>query len=305
MQNIPQRHHYIPVFYLKQWALNNGMLCEYSKPHGQVVKPKRVAPKATGYVDGLYELQGLEGEFAQQFERLFLSPVDSLAAVFLQDLVLNRKPLRGSESRSQWTRFLVSLIMRMPEEIAGHKKYYQEDWFEYSIERERDYKRHRDPKSPATLKEWLRNSDPLLVQRLAMRSLIPLIDNPDLGEAIARMRWGHLNFPLDAPALMTSDRPLFMSENLIDKRSFILLPVSPKKAFIACGSLNQQISFERVHPTVLARMINDTVVQQAYKYVYSTYDVQLAYVQSNMGRAPLPSFAEKMRNLRNLRKSKQ
>jgi hypothetical protein len=30
------RHHYIPIFYLKQWARDDGMLCEFSKPYDSV-----------------------------------------------------------------------------------------------------------------------------------------------------------------------------------------------------------------------------------------------------------------------------
>src|SRR5580692_1218431 len=46
------KHHYIPVFYSKEWAGPDGRLCEYSRPY-DVVKPKRVHPDGTGYVRGL------------------------------------------------------------------------------------------------------------------------------------------------------------------------------------------------------------------------------------------------------------
>jgi uncharacterized protein DUF4238 len=36
-----EKHHYIPVFYLKQWAGADGRLCQYSRPYNRV-KPKRV-----------------------------------------------------------------------------------------------------------------------------------------------------------------------------------------------------------------------------------------------------------------------
>jgi hypothetical protein len=32
-----QKHHYIPEFYLKQWAGSDGRLCEFNRPHKKVV----------------------------------------------------------------------------------------------------------------------------------------------------------------------------------------------------------------------------------------------------------------------------
>ena len=34
-----EKHHYLPVFYLKQWAGKDGRLCEFSRPYKNV-KPK-------------------------------------------------------------------------------------------------------------------------------------------------------------------------------------------------------------------------------------------------------------------------
>ena len=53
-----EKHHYLPVFYLKEWAGPDGRICEYSRPY-DVVKPKRVHPGGTGYVRGLYAIEGL------------------------------------------------------------------------------------------------------------------------------------------------------------------------------------------------------------------------------------------------------
>lgn len=57
--NPPHKHHYVPQFYLAQWATAaDDRLCEYSRPYDEV-KPKRRHPAETGYIDRLYELKGL------------------------------------------------------------------------------------------------------------------------------------------------------------------------------------------------------------------------------------------------------
>jgi hypothetical protein len=55
------KHHYIPVFYLKQWAQTDGQICEFSRPYKEV-KPRRTYPDGTGYVRGLYTFRELSAE---------------------------------------------------------------------------------------------------------------------------------------------------------------------------------------------------------------------------------------------------
>ncbi len=62
--NRPIKHHYIPKFYLRRWMLDGARLVEFSRPRpgSAEVKPKRVYPGQTGYVNRLYELRGLPPE---------------------------------------------------------------------------------------------------------------------------------------------------------------------------------------------------------------------------------------------------
>ena len=51
--SIPHDHHFIPAFYLTQWAVTDDELVEYCiKHHKLIAKP--VGPRATGYVRDLY-----------------------------------------------------------------------------------------------------------------------------------------------------------------------------------------------------------------------------------------------------------
>jgi hypothetical protein len=86
-QNSFWRHHYIPEFYLRQWAAKNGQLVEYSKPWGDIVKPKRVYPRQTGFEDRLNELSGLPEDTRQHLEKHFYSPVDNRREIFVAMIV--------------------------------------------------------------------------------------------------------------------------------------------------------------------------------------------------------------------------
>lgn len=114
VQNPSCRHHYLPEFYLKRWASREGRLVEFSRPWADVVKPKRVYPRETGFVDRRKELQGLSREVAHAVEEKFFSPVDSEAADVLTRIERNETDFSGDE-RSAWARFVLSLVFRVPE----------------------------------------------------------------------------------------------------------------------------------------------------------------------------------------------
>src|SRR5262245_53815399 len=112
----PTRHHYIPVFYLRQWAGADGRLCEYSRPYKEV-KAKRRHPSGTGYVDGLYTVPGVPSEDAQFVEKHFMQMNDQWAAFALQAFLVGDPKKRDLTAKEKvaWARFLYSLIVRTPE----------------------------------------------------------------------------------------------------------------------------------------------------------------------------------------------
>jgi hypothetical protein len=84
------KHHYIPVFYLKQWAGTDGRICEFSRPHREV-KPRRVHPDGTAYVRGLYTVPGIAPHLAEYIERRFLLKSDSAASDALRFMLSGDK----------------------------------------------------------------------------------------------------------------------------------------------------------------------------------------------------------------------
>jgi hypothetical protein len=71
----PSKHHYIPAFYLRQWA-TNGFLCEMRKIREKVVVHSK-APGGTGWQKDLYKIEGVAPQIAQHFERTFMHMVDT------------------------------------------------------------------------------------------------------------------------------------------------------------------------------------------------------------------------------------
>jgi hypothetical protein len=134
------KHHYIPAFYLRRWAGADDKVVEFTMPvQGKLVK-KPVKPERTGYMERLYELKGYEPGLAQQVEEKFFSPVDDIAAKALD--LLYRRGHYGKWTdvqRSGWSRLMLSLMMRCPEDIALFREWWHEDFGQTNAEQEAAY----------------------------------------------------------------------------------------------------------------------------------------------------------------------
>src|SRR5215471_7918469 len=101
------KHHYIPKFYLKQWAGKDGRVCEFSRPYqrepGRVapVKPpvraRRVYPDGTGYERGLYSFPRLNSQLADFLEHRFFRVIDDAASIAVG--LLNRDVVDFTDRR--------------------------------------------------------------------------------------------------------------------------------------------------------------------------------------------------------------
>src|SRR5260370_30739780 len=77
--SIPRDHHFIPAFFLAQWAGPNGKLIEYTIKYGKLIA-KPVGPRATGFEAQLYSFPELPPDVAQFLEQKFFDYADLVAA---------------------------------------------------------------------------------------------------------------------------------------------------------------------------------------------------------------------------------
>ncbi len=215
--NPPKKHHYIPAFYLSRWAIQgDGRLCQYSRPHETLVANRR-HPEATGFLERLYELEGLEDELAQQIESKFFSPVDTGAADALVLMETEGNWAQWDQRRrSAWSRFLHSMLVRAPEDIDSFKAGWRRLLFsDKSGEWEKRYQEMKGANDPPTFNEFLLQFPDDDHNRSAMRALTGMIDNPNMGLKMNRMVWAILDTPRDDHPLLTSDRPIIRTNGML------------------------------------------------------------------------------------------
>jgi len=279
------KHHYIPVFYLKQWAGPDRRICEFSKPYDRVTA-RRVFPDATAYVHGLNRIPGLPPHEADFLESYFFKLTDDLGAKALQILLSGAPTLNFSPKiKSGWSRFIASLMMRNPEmvqrSVLAAKALYEQSLAEL----QGDYAKHRNPTDPPTYEEYAALRSPNTAGRGGAILLQKIIDNPDLGNRINNKRWTVLKAQSPELTLLTSDRPVLITNGLAYEHSQLILPISPFHVFFAVDTADTERYIEHVFAKgQMIQQVNERVALQARKYVYGLSDVHFNFVATRLGK---------------------
>jgi Protein of unknown function (DUF4238) len=227
-----------------------------------------------------------------------MKPVDSLAAVSLSMLETNDERIHYEPKyRSAWSLFLMTLLMRMPEdlEVLGH--IVADDWERDFPKMEIMYAKNRQPDDPPTLQEFIDQKDPDHISRWTLDAARRLMDHEGIGQRLNNMRWFVLTTNGDGPRLLTSDRPVHIS--LSEEDAYVLLPLGPDRLFIAVNDKQTEQLIRGRPVKELVEEVNKLVVQHAVKYVYGTDDKSAKFIDENIGKDRPKSLMQRLRDRRN------
>jgi hypothetical protein len=277
--NPPHKHHYIPEFYTRLWAGRDGKLCQMGLYPPRRVVAKRKFPAGVGFKDHLYTIPGLPPDRAAILEKVFFQRTDDRAAIAQSKLIAGDFNLSG-ELRVAWARFLFSTLQRNPEKVAWIARVWEVLHQEAYIEAQAESRAQGIEFKILTDEELTLNRN-----TSAARVLTNLIDLERAGTAIINMQWKVLELNSYA-RLMTSDRPVIMTNGLRSESAHVCVALGPSLLFVAAhhdGTINM---IRSKGPKRLSREFNDMIVRNAHRYVYAKDDEELSFIQKRLGRQP-------------------
>ena len=270
-----QKHHYIPVFYLKQWMGSRKTVCEFSRPYDRV-KTRSPHPDGTGYVRGLYAIDDLDPKVVNAIEDMFLKPSDGMAAEALQCLLREVPFTHPIRMRHAWTRFLLSLLIRYPEAIAQMKRQLRENV-------EQIYLKTRRPDEPGTFAQYEAKLGTNELARVHGKLMMDLMLDSKMGRLIFDMHWGVVAFTNHTNELLTSDRPIVSNQFPISA-NHMCLPISPTMLFVACATEQAEREFRALDARYVIKVINNFVASRASNFVWGRDALQLRFVENRLGK---------------------
>ena len=281
-------HHYIPVFYLERWTdPKSRQLVEYCRRYKKGVIARPTFPAGTGYVPGLYKLPGAPPGEEYIIETKLMSSIDNWAAIALQRMMVDGDPPGKLDAREAlgWCQFLYSLIVRNPEHLDRIKeKLTTLDAGDILEDVRGDYPKIRGKGDPENFDDFKDAFIKNPVEVPAIRVLPELVKSKRVVRMLASFKWQTVTVNTAKYPLLTSDRPVIMSNGLIQHDAHIVLPISPRRLFIATKNEETFQYFREMNPNELAHAVNNQVSQQAHKFVFGCDGSQLRFVANRLGK---------------------
>jgi hypothetical protein len=278
--NAPRDHHFIPAFYLKQWAGPNGKLIEYTRKGGKLIA-KPVGPRSTGYERDLYAFPELPPEAAQFIEQVFLAYADQKASDALDNhLGLASWPWT-SELVSAWSRFVIAIHVRHPDAMPELRAAAARIWVASGVDCQARYDATRQPTDPPTFDELMALRDPLTPVKVRVNLIIKALDNEIVGAHVNQMTQAVIDLSNSPYRLLTSDRPVEFF-NLQGANGILSIPISPTGLFVAVNDRDILDKLRRAAPNEIADQVNTHVVCRARRFVWAQDMSQQSFIASRM-----------------------
>ena len=275
--NEPIDHHYLPVFYLKQWCGDDGKVVRYYRPYRKVV-PSPVIPENTGYEPNLYSLEGFPPDLRVLVETHYMGPeIDQPASEVLSLLLSFKLPTIDAIKRA-WARFLMSLALRNPQTLAALKADMRHQLIAQLRIKPEVQEEYRASGDPRDIVAWLGDLFPQSLLKGSGTLVLPLFIE-ELSKPFHAMRWFVFDLGRAATSLLTSDRPLFGRHGFGDPRCIVALPLSPRLLFVAANTREPIQALQRQPPETIVGLINEELVTQAAAHVYGNTKAHLAMVE--------------------------
>ena len=186
--------------------------------------------------------------------------------------------------KADWARFLHCLILRSPEYVSAMSALLAHNVGDYVDEVRDRYQEERSPSDPKTFEEYKAEFIANPLNTFAPRIINRIVDNPNIIRHMCGMRWDVVTFSNSRNLLLTSDRPIIMTNGVGSPGAQMALPLSPTQLFIACNDDQAYREIRALPHRELIRNANTKVVEQARTYVYGFSDADLSFVRGRLGK---------------------
>jgi hypothetical protein len=153
-----------------------------------------------------------------------------------------------------------------------------------------EYEKRRLPFDPETLEEYVRQNSPRMADVAIVQHLADIIQSEDVSNRVMSMQWHMGRIAGLHHLLLTSDRPLVMTNGIARPDSHIVMPLSPEHILIMTNTTEEADKIKTLsNKGHLAMLLNDRMARQARKFVYGRDAQQLRFVENRLGEKAICS----------------
>ncbi len=266
----PQRHHFVPQFYLREWYLPG---CDHFLIYGRDSRGQlyaRARPsKSVGFESDLYTIypDGLNFQSAksQQLESDFFAPIDNLASKVHQKMLCYGLDSLTAQDRIDWSKFISSMLYRSPARVNEATKLSVE-----CIEKTLSNlgpQRMRMLNKPIFSALGVSLNKQSLAKNLALEQIVSATASDEFVQGISSMEWALVKLPLGEDHYLTSDAPIVINAGQIKDPIYMFsLAISPKVLMVI---FKEKCEFEDMLK-LMAVVHNGLLTHQTNKHLVSS-----------------------------------
>jgi hypothetical protein len=243
-------------------------------------------PDGTGYVRGLYTFNKLPFEAADFLEKEFFRQADTHASEALEKLLAHNVDL-VEPHKSAWSRFIMTLIYRNPEQIARLRHLVLNGLPEELEEYRSMWESKQNNPGPLDFDQFKSSFTDRNRERVTLIFLRGIMDSEQVGGLINSMRWAVLTFNRARYSLLTSDRPYAMTNGIGKGDGHIVVPISATTIFIAARNqktMDQILQACDDSRQSMDEVLNDIIARQSHRFVWATNAAHLSFVSTRLGQ---------------------
>lgn len=280
---VARKHHYVPRFLLRKWAVNGKLHGYHWDRYKQEVRVSRRGVASFCKKLDLLSLQAA-GLRPDALEQDFFGYVDDRAAKVLVVLLDSGPESLDSELRSDFARFLLSLDARRPSNVL---KLRVDAVAAIESELNNDpeildaFKTEGISERPST---FLDEATGVRIEDRALLLIQKLVDNQTVGKRLINGHWRTYQLGPDDGTLVFSDRPLIRINGYDHPKGVWALPISPRCVFVAANSYQVIDGFDRRTPRQIRKHTNRSSIEQADRYVFMKNETNLPLVRRHLPR---------------------
>lgn len=262
-------HHYVPQFHLRKWNRADGLITQWGRiPYNGKLFCKPVASSATAYVPGLYSLEHVNDEEAQQIEARVLGKIETEAAPVLHRLISHGPEKLTVQERYWWAVYLIAALLRVPHIVAMVKTRAKER-IEHDLSQDiPEYTAAMGNAPEATLYEWALRNAPARVANFGLTVLVSLLGHEKAIDRIIHLRWLVRDLSSSSRRLLLGDNPFERVGDLYKRRTTISIPLSPTHLFIASDAGDIVEHFDQMRARDVVKVNNQSSLINAKRFVY-------------------------------------
>ena len=262
------RHHYVPEFFLRRWAVDDVVRGYHWDAHLNAIKMSEKGAKAFCHQVDLYKLESEPPEKSHLLETEFFGTVDDNAGKVIRKIAKGDLESITNDEACDWARFLMSLEVRRPSVAKFLKKHASEEFIdalddnpEFLAEMAR-----RDIQGPPSA--VLGSAATPYVQDRMLLRMQAAIDDSEIGKHYLRMSWFTKILSAGGIDLVVADRPFIRWGGIEEPDNLWCLPLDPDTAFFCSNNRNILVKLERSSARQISKALNRRSVEQAEKYVF-------------------------------------